>query len=158
MFYSNLKIKRVAGFSLLELLAVLVIIVVLGAIAVPTYLTYVERARFQNVIAAADKYKLQLALCYQSTGKLSDCGNGGLASESAVTYIPAASGSEAENVADVTVSPAGLITATSKPSFGNGSTAYDYKLQAVVPTNPSLGSTGISWVATGGSCIAQKLC
>jgi type IV pilus assembly protein PilA len=51
---------RLKGFSLIELLIVLTIVAVLCAIAVPTYKSYVVKARVTELLTVADAYKIKV--------------------------------------------------------------------------------------------------
>ena len=51
---------KVFGFSLIELLIVVAIIAGLSAIAVPSYKTYIVKARVTELLAVADAYKLKI--------------------------------------------------------------------------------------------------
>lgn len=53
------------GFSLIELMIVVSIISILAALALPSYQRYVKRARYTEVIAATQVYKLAVALALQ---------------------------------------------------------------------------------------------
>lgn len=61
------------GFSLLELMITIVVIVVLAAIAIPSYQDYVRRSYLFEVIAVTAPYKAGVAECYQKTKTLSAC-------------------------------------------------------------------------------------
>lgn len=53
------------GFSLIELMIVVAIIGILATFAVPSYLGYTQRARFAEVIAATEPYKIAISLALQ---------------------------------------------------------------------------------------------
>jgi len=64
----NKKNRKSAGFSLLEFLAVMVLVAVLALIAIPTYDSYIKKARYQGLIIAVDAMKLNVAACVQKLG------------------------------------------------------------------------------------------
>ncbi len=70
-----MMVNKSNGFTLLEFLGVMLIVVVLAIIATPIYDTYVKKARFQNVVKAAESYTTPVAVCYQETGALATCSN-----------------------------------------------------------------------------------
>lgn len=64
------------GFSLIELLTVLVIIGVLISIALPSYQAYIRRAHYSEIVAATSPYKAGVDACYQTQADLSRCNAG----------------------------------------------------------------------------------
>ena len=114
------------------------IVGILAAIAIPTYLSYTESARFTEVINQASAYKSSVAACIQSTGAAAGCNN-------ATNGIPAAQGA-AGNVASVTIAN-GVITGTAQ----NLNQAYTYIL---TPTN----NAGFVTWTVGGTCLAAGVC
>jgi type IV pilus assembly protein PilA len=130
------------GFTLIELMIVVAIIGILAAIAIPQYATYTKKAKFTEVVNAAQGFKTQVELCVQSqgiTGAITGCANG----SNGVAAAPAAYG----NVASVAVSTAGVITAT-------GTATVDSKIVTLTPT---ASAAAITWVLAG-DCKAAGLC
>ncbi|HEX2548776.1 MAG TPA: prepilin-type N-terminal cleavage/methylation domain-containing protein [Gammaproteobacteria bacterium] len=68
--------KNNDGFSLIELMIVVVIIGILSAIAIPSYQSYTERARFAEVVSATEVFKTAVALALQQGINAADLLNG----------------------------------------------------------------------------------
>jgi len=68
--------KHLSGFSLIELMIVVMIIGILSMIAIPSYQHYTERARFAELISAAEPFKTAIALALQQGIGASDLSNG----------------------------------------------------------------------------------
>ncbi len=124
------------GFSLIELMVVVAIIGVLSVIAIPSYKSYIQRARFSEVIAATQPFKLAIALALQLGLSPEELSNGRAG-------IPAAFQST-KNVASITVDH-GVISATATEIAGGA----DYIL------TPS--EDGSTW-SLSGSCVQKGLC
>lgn len=137
--------KRSAGFTLIELLIVIAIIGILAAIAVPTYLTYTQKAYFSEVVQATAPYKLAVESCYQSLGggaSVSGCAGGS-------NGVPANVTTGQGNVGSISVSTAGVITATGSSTHNLSSYTY---ILTPTPTNNVL-----IWAPTG-TCQAAGVC
>ena len=55
----NIKLNMQKGFTLIELMITIAIVGILAAIAIPSYLSYTEKARFSEVVQAAEKLRFQ---------------------------------------------------------------------------------------------------
>lgn len=128
--------QKPIGFSLIELMIVIVIIGILTTIAIPSYQLYTTRAHFAEVIAATAPYKTAIAL---------DLQQGMLATDLMINTngIPPAP-LPTKNLSDLTVEN-GIITATGTDQAG----------KATIILTPN--NDGTTW-AISGTCIAAGLC
>lgn len=124
------------GFSLLELLIVMAIIGILSSIALPSYRSYLERARFSEVIMATMPYKIAVSLALHEGEAIGQLNTGQF-------DIPDAP-QKTKNLESVTVSQ-GTITATGTTAAGG----YTYIL------TPD--SSGSHW-SISGTCLQHGAC
>jgi prepilin-type N-terminal cleavage/methylation domain-containing protein len=54
-------LSRSAGFTLTELIITMAMIAILGVVAVPTFLTYMEKSRISTTVASSDAIRSALA-------------------------------------------------------------------------------------------------
>lgn len=135
--------KKSAGFFIIEILIVLVIVGILIIAMMPNFTTYVQRAKFVDVLSAVDAVRPSVDACILNTGSLTNCNAG-------TNGIPVSPGS-AGYFASYTVA-AGVITGTSTAAFGtNNTTAYTY---IITPTQTN---GAVTWAASG-TCSAAGLC
>ena len=132
--------KLISAFTLLELLIGIAIVAVLAAIAIPSYLHYMTKTYYSEVVQTGDRYKATVATCLEERkGTLTDC-NGG--SYGIPPNIVAGSG--VGQVDSVTVVN-GVVTVT--PQASNGIVASDTFI-----LTPTYSASGVAWTASGGGC------
>lgn len=134
---------RNKGFTLIELMITIAIVGILAAIAIPSYISYTEKAKFSEVIQAADSLKQAVAQCVHTLNTVTGCTN-------ATNQIPAAQTS-AGCVASIATAN-GVITATANTGGACPAVAYTFIL------TPTLQANGVLTWAKTGTCVAQGLC
>lgn len=128
--------RKQQGFSLIELMIVIAIISILAMVAVPSYQRYTQRARFAEVVNAAQVFKTAVALALQQNAPVEELKNG----EHGIPGSPAGT----RNLASILVEN-GVITAT-------GTELVEGKTFVLTPSED-----GSTW-SVGGTCLADGLC
>lgn len=144
--FASLNLSLSLGFSLLELMIVIVIIGILATVAIPSYQRYAYRAKFTEVVQATLPFKLAVEICAHESNDLQPCtqGNAGIPAE---INNP---DTDLGYVKNITVKQ-GVITAISQ-HIGNKNYNYIF-----VPTKQASGQ--IYWsIDKSSSCITENLC
>ena len=133
------------GFTLIELMIVVAIVAILAVIALPAYQSYIQRARFSEVIAAAGPAKTAIDVCVQISGT-----NCAAAGNSAVPLTAV----ETDYVEKVEVTGTGpwVITATAKTTLGGSTFTQEGTAdngRVIWKNNPT---------SAPSSCINNNLC
>lgn len=128
--------KRVHGFTFVELIITFAVLALLAAIAVPSYINYSRRAYYNDLIQATAPYKVGVTQCYQNLSSLTNC-NGG------TNHIPANIKAPTGPIASLSVI-AGVITVA--PVEQNGIRPSDTYI-----LTPKIINNVLTWVVTGGS-------
>ena len=129
------------GFTLIELMIVVAIIGVLASIAVPSYQTYIKKAKFSEVVMATSTTKMAVELCFQNLAALTECDD----TKNGINTIGASGYLSSINTTD------GVITAIAASINGlNGET---YILKPTTTTGKVIWATD-----TTSTCIAAGIC
>ncbi|ABM23368.1 putative pilus assembly protein major pilin PilA [Shewanella sp. W3-18-1] len=140
---------KAKGFTLIELMIVVAIIGILAAIALPAYQSYVNKAKFSEVIAATGSAKTAIDVCAQ-TVKAAD-----LEADCLAAGNNAVGAMVGQYVASVTVTQTGGVFTITATSQDIGSAAADYRL-----VGTATAGVGVDWEIdkTNSTCVAAGYC
>ena len=145
--------KKQQGFTLIELMIVVAIIGILAAIALPAYQTYVNQAKFTEVIQSTQSVKSAVEVCYQTTGSAAQClpdvnniVSKTIAGSVNTTYV--------EGVDVVTDGGGDIAIEATAKGINSDVSELTYKL-----VGEDIDDAGrLVWTSSGGSCIEAGLC
>jgi type IV pilus assembly protein PilA len=121
------------GFTLIELMIVVAIIGILGAVGLPLYQNYIVKARVGNALRSVDAIKTAVSMCIQEQGgALAGCSSG---AQGIPAFTPT------KEVASATTTD-GVITATLAGGLGTG---VDGK---TITFTPAPGSSSVVWTTS----------
>lgn len=129
------RANKIPGFTLIELIITSVIVLVLAGIAAPSYINYMRRAHFSEIVQATAPFKAGVNSCFQSTGTLKNCNAGS-------HHIPAAITVNTGPIASLAVVN-GVITVVPVAQKGIESTDT-YTL------TPTVVKGTLNWTSSGG--------
>lgn len=134
------------GLTLIELMIVIAVIGILGALALPAYQDYTVRAKVSEMLLATNSCKTAVTEAI------------GSASEADVSKVlPKACDSQTSKyVSSISVDGNGVITVTGKPETLRGSTSASANAIALTPLQT--GDTAISGSGDGGKTVSGWRC
>lgn len=143
--------RKASGFFIVEILIVLVIVGVLVAALMPNLSTYVQRAKYTDVMTAVNAIKPAVELCIINNGGVATgCISGALGVPNTV-----AQGNSASTV--VTVASATSVTITGTAITGSGFNGETFILNGTV--NGTAPDVNVTWaISSTSSCKGAGFC
>jgi type IV pilus assembly protein PilA len=108
-----MRLRSEDGFTLLELLVVILIIGVLAGIALPLFLTQADKANDADAKSDASGLAHAMKVCYQETSDYTDCDGTGAGDKLGSTGLPVGSGAGKVDITSVSTNGF-TVTATGK--------------------------------------------
>lgn len=141
-----------SGFSLLELMVVVVIISILTAVALPAYNSYIARGKIPDATATLSQLRNQLELYYQDNRSY-----GGTSERCGSSTSPIPSTTTNSNDSYFTFSCSGtdqtyLLTATGKNSMVGYTFTVDQQNNKQTTAFPGVSGTKSCWLLKVGDC------
>lgn len=123
------KFKKNFGFTLIEVMVVVVILGILASIAVPSYLDYVRRGKLQEAFNALADYGVKLEQYYQDNKNYGDTtGTVCATASSASTWNSFSPSGVADFTFKCVTSDSGQSFVVTATGSGNLTTGYDYTI------------------------------
>jgi type IV pilus assembly protein PilE len=141
--------KNASGFTLIELMIVLAIVAILGAIAVPMYTDYITRAQLVEAHTGLGDLRVRMEQFYQDNrtydgAALGNCGAAAPTARNNFTFTCLSTGQTY------------VATATGAAGRATGFTftvnEQNAKATAAAPTGWSSANMGTCWITRKGSC------
>ena len=130
--------KSVKGFTFVEFMITVLVVVILGSLAAPAYINYTRRAYYSEIVAATLPFKAGIKECFEKTGVLKGCSGG-------LNHVPANVTKVTGNVASIVVVD-GVITAVPVPAKG-------IEAADIYVVKPTVDKKALVWNTSGNSVV-----